>query len=236
MIDTEDLQLIYKLYAQQRANIIVEGESTKRTCAIERGVRQGCPLSPRLFNVYAEEISKTRAFQNMGFKVNGEKINSICYADDRVLIAAMPNQLQLMITKLNEAGKQYGMKINASKTKVMQIGSTEGSRPLRIEVDGVWLEQVTKYKYLGVVITEDGRDDEEIKTRLGIARTAFNNLEKVLRDRKMKMELRIKILKCYVWSIARYAAETWIISKNTERRVHDIQKNQQNQVDGVDSK
>ena len=37
--------------------------------------------------------------------VNGEKINSIFYADDRVLIAATPNQLQLMITKLNEAGK-----------------------------------------------------------------------------------------------------------------------------------
>ena len=47
-----------------------------------------------------------------------------------------------------------------------------------------------------------GRDDEEVKTRLGTARAAFKNLEKVLRDRKMKMEFRIKILKCYVWSIA----------------------------------
>ena len=181
-IDIEDLQLIYKLYSQQRANIIVEGHPTERKCAIERGVRQGCPLSPRLFNVYAEAITKTREFQKMGFKVNGEKVNSICYADDRVLTAGTPNQLQLMIAKLNEAGKQYGMKINTGKTKVMQIGRTEGSRPLRIEVDGMPLEQVTKYKYLGVIITEDGRDDEEIKTRLGIARTAFNNLENVLRD------------------------------------------------------
>ena len=58
-----------------------------------------------------------------------------------------------MITKLNEAGKQYDMKINAGKTKVMQIGRTEGSRPLRIEVDGMRLEQVTKYKYLGVILS-----------------------------------------------------------------------------------
>jgi hypothetical protein len=72
------------------------------------------------------------------------------------------------------------------------------------------------YKYLGATVTDDGRDDKEIRIRIAMARKAFNNMERVLRDRSMTMKLRLKILGAYVWSVIRYASETWIISKEVE--------------------
>lgn len=75
------------------------------------------------------------------------------------------------------------------------------SQPICITVDKLQIEQVTKYKYLSVTVTDNGRDDEEVRTRLGTARVWFNNLERILRDRKVKTELRIRILKCYIWSL-----------------------------------
>ena len=53
-----------------------------------------------------------------------------------------------------------------------------------MEVNGIRLEQVKKYTYLGVVITDDGRDDEEIRTRIGKAWAVYNNLERVFEDQK----------------------------------------------------
>ncbi len=67
----------------------------------------------------------------------GYRISSVCGADDQVLITGMPNQLKIMMNRLGKEGKLYGMKINANKTKVMQVGGTTNSRPIRIKVDGV---------------------------------------------------------------------------------------------------
>ena len=83
----EDIPLIKNLYWQQRANVRINGKATKTLCEIQKRVRQGCPLSLRLFNLYAEMIAQKSAHRNADFKVNGERIDSISYADDKVLIA-----------------------------------------------------------------------------------------------------------------------------------------------------
>lgn len=218
-IDKEDLKIIETLYFQQKANIKVANEVTNEYCKIEKGVRQGCPLSPRLFNIYAEEIFQHRFFRKCGLKINGERIADISYADDKVLLAETPQQLQTMMRRLNIESNKFGMKINVDKTKVMRIGRVESEKPLDIEIDGRRLEQVSRYKYLGAIITCDGRDSEEIRTRLGTARNAFNNLERVLRDKGMSIQLRHEILQCYIWSIARYASETWTFTKTVVKKI-----------------
>jgi len=91
---------------------------------------------------------------------------------------------------------------------------------LRIELEGVQLKQVGMYKYLRTLVTEDGRDEKEIKARIATAREAFNNLEKVLRDTQLYKPVRLNILNCYVWSMLRYASEAWTISKDSERRLN----------------
>lgn len=105
----------------------------------------------------SKKSQETRVFQRMGFKIAGGRINSICYADDRLLIAGTLNKLQKMMNMLNKEGKRYVMKINIENTKVMQIGKMANNKPIRITLDNIQIGQVTKCKYLGITITDNGR-------------------------------------------------------------------------------
>ena len=63
------------------------------------------------------------------------------------------------------------------------------------------------FKYLGSILTNDGRCTCEIKSRIFMAKTAFNK-KKTLFTRKLDLNLRKKLVKCYIWSMALYGAET----------------------------
>ena len=88
---------------------------------IGRRVRQECCLSPILFNLYSEFLTK-KAVEGFGdFKIGGQIIHTVKYADDLVLLAKEEKLLQNMIDKLIEIGGCYGMQMNVEKAKVMRI-------------------------------------------------------------------------------------------------------------------
>jgi hypothetical protein len=64
------------------------------------------------------------------------------------------------------------------------------------------------FTYLGTLLTNDGRSTCEIKARIAMGKAAFNN-ERALCISKIDLEMRKKPVKCYIWSIAIYGAETW---------------------------
>ena len=65
------------------------------------------------------------------------------------------------------------------------------------------LEQVNKLKYLGAWITEEGRSETEVKSRIAMAKEAFND-RKELFTKSIKLQLKKKVVKCLVWSVALY--------------------------------
>ena len=73
--------------------------------------------------------------------------------------------------------------------------------------------------YLGYMATEDGKCGKEIKSRIRIARTAFESMAKILTSRNISIELRSRIAKCYIWSTLLYGAETWTLSKVTSDKL-----------------
>lgn len=203
--------IIKNLYENQKATVRVEKDHTEEV-DICRGVRQGCILSPLLFNVYSEAIM-TEALENLdvGVKMNGRLINNLSYADDTVLVASTQEDLQRLVDRVHECSERAGLSINLSKTKVMVIARDPYLRP-RISVAGKVLEQVRHYKYLGAWVNEAWESDQEIKTRI-------TKMRKVLCCRKINLRLRTRILHCYIWPVVMYGSESWTIKEVTRRRL-----------------
>src|SRR6267154_2927886 len=109
-------------------------------------------------------------------KFNGINITDLRYADDAVLVADNRKKMQIMIDRLSRACKEYGMEINVKMIKVMVVSRKEEMTGMQrsIMLDGVPLEQVKHFKYLGSWITDDAKNsDEDIKTRVGMAKATF---------------------------------------------------------------
>ena len=191
-------RLIENLYWGQEATVRWENEFS-RSFSIRKGVRQGCIISPILFNLYSEFMIREALDNLEGVKFGGVNITNLRYADDAVLIAESFRQLQSMMDKLNERCKEYGMSINVKKTKVMILGNSDEEFG-EIKLNDTVLERVTKYKYLGSWITEDGRCDEEIKTRIAMAKAAFWQQKEIMRG-NIAVETKKRILNCYIFSI-----------------------------------
>jgi hypothetical protein len=118
-----------------------------------------------------------------------------------------------MFDKLIEIGKCYGMEMNVEKTKVMRI--SKQPFPEIIMIDHKQLENMESFKYFGNILTNDGKCACEIKCRIAMAKAAFNK-KRSLFTSTLDLELRKKLVKCYIWSIALYGAETWTLQKHLE--------------------
>ena len=217
-IDDRDTDIISKLYLQQRAIVRVENE-TSEEFNIRRGVRQGCILSPLLFNVYSEHLFK-EALENIedGVVINGEIINNLRYADDTVLIADTAEGLQRLIDRVETACNRYGMKINCKKTHILNI-SKKVIGNLQFTANNVALTMAETVTYLGCTLNKDWDHSREIRCRIEKARGTFKKMRNILCNLSLNIHTRIRILKCYVLSTLLYGAEAWTLTDASCRRI-----------------
>ena len=101
----------------------------------------------------------------------------------------------------------------------MVIARRELVPKARLLIDGSEVEQVKRFVYLGQLISEDGRSDNEIKKRIQMAKMAFLNMKRILTNQIISGRTRFRLLKCYIWSLFLYGAETWTTKKSTEAQI-----------------
>ena len=108
------------LYASQEATVRTE-HGTTDWFQIGKGIRQGCTLSPCLFNFYAEYIMQNARLDEAqaGIKIAKRNINKLRYADDITLIEEIEEQLKSLLMKVKEESEKTGLKLNIQKTKIM---------------------------------------------------------------------------------------------------------------------
>ena len=105
--------LLRNLYAGQEATVRT-GHGTTDWSQIGKGVRQGCILSPCLFNLYAEYIKRNAGLDEaqVGIKIAGRNINNLRYTDDTTLMAESKEELKSLLLKVKEESEKVGLKLN----------------------------------------------------------------------------------------------------------------------------
>ena len=216
-IDGKDLRVIRNLYWDQCAAVRVQDEHSEFK-NIKRGVRQGCVMSSDLFNLYSETIF--RKLEDIpGFNINGVNLNNLRYADDTVLIAESQKQLQRLLDTVVKESEKMGLSLNVKKTECMVVSKKTINPKCSLSSKGEQIKQVTKFKYLGYLITSDGRCISEIRKRTAMAKDAFHKMKPVLMNRNISTTTKKRVLKTYVWPVLLYGCECWTMNKDIERRL-----------------
>ena len=109
---------------------------------IEEGVRQGCILSPCLFNLYAEYIMRNAGLDEAqaGIKIAGRNINNLRHADDTTLMTESKEEPKSLLKKVKEESEKVGLKLNIQKTKLVASGLITSW-----QIDGGTMETVRDY-------------------------------------------------------------------------------------------
>ena len=133
--------LLRNLYAGQEATVRT-GQETKDWFQTGKGVRQGCVLSPCLFNLYAEYIMQNTWLDEAqaGIKTARRNINNLRYADDTTLMAESEEELKGLLGKLKMESEKVGLNLNIQKTKIMASGPITSW-----EIDGETMETVRDF-------------------------------------------------------------------------------------------
>ena len=153
-----------------------------------------------------------------GIKIGGRNISNLRYADDTVLIAEKEQDLQKLVTNVVEESKKLGLTMNSRKTETTLITKSKERTKCTLKIEDEYLRQVEKFKYLGSVATSDGKNEHEIRIRIGQAKTAFNKMKTILTNKAMAIDLRKRKLSAYIEPILTHRCEAWTINKFSQKK------------------
>ncbi|MGL4418375.1 MAG: reverse transcriptase domain-containing protein [Plesiomonas shigelloides] len=211
------IQMVEALYKNACSAVLLNnqlGEFFRTTI----GVRQGCLLSPVLFNIFLEKImQETLHDHQTSISIGGRPLSNLRFADDIDLMAGSNTELQNLTNKLSRIAGSYGMEISTDKSKVMTNSTND--RNNKIYVNGQRLEEVNSFKYLGASLSKDGSCTAEIRIRIAAAASAMARLDRIWRSNSISFTTKYRLYKSLVLSILLYGCEAWTMLAEPERKI-----------------
>ncbi|KAK3882552.1 hypothetical protein Pcinc_013084 [Petrolisthes cinctipes] len=204
------INVIKKMYENTQCSVMIGGSMTEWFC-VRVGVRQGCILSPALFNLFLEFVM--RELKSIDRELNyREKMSlDIRYADDTTLLSVIFGKLGLSTQELETACMKWGLKINNKKCKIL----TDGDDNIRI--DGEEVQRVNEFVFLGSMLPFTSKD---VNRRIALASAAFGRLQRTVWSRRdISLKLKVRLYKSLILPIAIYAGETWTLRAEDTRRL-----------------
>jgi len=212
------IDLISKLY-QDQESVVRTSRGDTDWFKIGRGVRQGCILSPQLFNIYAERIMREALaeFQG-GVSFGGQRITNLRYADDTTLVCGSKKELLELLGAVKRMSEKRGLLLNTKKTKIMVVDEARQDHGESFVMEGSVIEEVQSFEFLGSIINNIGDCSQEIRRRLAIARNVVQNMNKIWKSR-LPTRLKVRLVKSTAFAVASYGAESWTMKKRESRMI-----------------
>ena len=211
----------FNINANQATSAVYLNNSIGEWFRTTVGIRQGCVLSPTLFNIFLERIMTDALNDHEGtVSIGGRNITNLRFADDIDGLAGREDELADLVERIDKTSTAFGMQINAEKTKLMTNNTNGFSTDIR--VNGEKLDCVKRFKYLGAIITVEG-SKPEILARIAQATAALAELKTIWNDRNIALSSKIRLMRSLVMSIFLYACESWTLTAETEKRIQAME-------------
>jgi len=146
-----------------------------------------------------------------GVTLGKEVFTDFDFADDVSLLVEMLEVIVLALTVMQEEGSTFGLQINWSKTKILQVPSSTSSSTVQV-ADG-HVEVVDAFVYLGCLIDSSGGSRGEVLRRIGLARSCMNMLERRIWKSSIRLETKLRLCQTYIVPVLMYGCETWSTTK-----------------------
>uniref|UniRef100_A0A671UC54 ribonuclease H n=1 Tax=Sparus aurata TaxID=8175 RepID=A0A671UC54_SPAAU len=224
------LRAIQSLYSQSESCVRILG-SKSDLFQVGVGLHQGCALSPILFVIYMDRISR-RSRGMEGLQVGDLKIASLLFADDVVLMASSAVDLQCSLDQFAAECEAAGMRISTSKSEAMVLSR----KPVDclLQVGNVSLPQVKEFKYLGVLFMSEGMMGREIDRRVGAAGAVLHALHRtVVTKRELSRKAKLSICRSIFVPTLTYGHERWVMTERMRSRVQAAEMGFLRRVAGV---
>ena len=172
------------------------------------GVKQGCILSPLLFNLYIRDITDKFNKDCHPVLLHDTALNCLMYADDLVLLSHSAKGLQNCLDSLEAFCKEWGLRINLQKTKVIIFNKTgQKIKKHRFHINGEEIEITDSYCYLGVLFTISGKFRLACERLCDQASKALFMLKQL--DVRKNITVALKLFNSLIRPILFYGSEVW---------------------------
>ena len=122
-----------------------------------------------------------------------------------------------MLDNVVQHSEALGLTLNTGKTKCMVFAKHPVN--VTIKVKNETIEQVPTFQYLGTTLTETCSTKKEIYGRIEQARRAFWNMKNFFTRSELSLELRMRMIRCYIFSTLLYGCESWMLDPTIESRI-----------------
>ena len=214
------INIVKQIYRNTTAQIKL-GRRLTQEIVLTKGLKQGCTLSPMLFNIYVDQALEVwyKKCDRMGFEIGDKTFHSLLFADDQVLFAQDGDDMEYMVRKIDEEYRKWGLNINYNKTEYMCIGKEVSNLVVNNEI----IKKCDSFKYLGSHISSLGTCQKDIDSKIALGRQATRVLHGLIWNKNISKEVKKMMFHSLVENIMLYGAEMWPVTQKTRDRIRTVE-------------
>ena len=219
------LKGIQSFYVGSSACVRV-GSDMSESFEVTVGLRQGCVMSPWLFNVYMDgvvrEVKMRTLGRGLGMRArDGQEweVSQLLFADDTALVAVTEEKLQRLVQEFGVVCERRKLRVNVGKSKVMVCSRERQRTELSVRLKGEILEEVESFRYLGSKISKNAEISVEVEQRMKEGMATYGAMKSIWKVKEVGMNVKKALYESIIVPTVLYGGETWGLREAESKRL-----------------